>query len=178
MRLFLAIELPAPIKKKLEKELTEIRNLYPYFNWVSWENFHITLHFYGERKDEEKIKKKLKDVLFDQESFYLYSNTVDIFINKKIIIYLGFKREKKIEQLVDKVRKTLPENADIEKKFVPHLTLARWRIPSKQQYFVIKKKLTKLKINISFLVKKIVLFESVLGGKKPIYKKRDEINLL
>ena len=178
MRLFLAIELPTLIKKNLEKELTIIKNLYPYFNWVSWENFHITLHFYGEIEDEDRIKKNLKEALFDQESFYLYSNKVDLFINKKIVIYLGFRREKRIEQLVDKVRKTLSQGLDKEKKFIPHLTLARWRLPSKQQYFVMKKRLKKLKINISFLVKKIVLFESILGGKKPIYKPIETIDLL
>ncbi len=95
MRLFLAIELPESVKKKLEKELFDIKSFYPYFNWVSWENYHITLHFYGDKQDDEKIKKKLKDALFDQESFYLYSSKFDVFVSKKIVVYLGFKREKK-----------------------------------------------------------------------------------
>lgn len=178
MRLFLAIDLPASVKEKLEENLKTIRQRYPEFAWVPRDNFHITLHFYGERNDDKMIVKQLKTALFDQESFYLYSSNVNLFINKKIVIYLEFEREKKIEELVKKVRTTLGEKFKQEKKFIPHLTLARCRIPSKQQYFVLKKILKKLTINISFPVKKVILFESVLGGKKPVYKKRSEIKLL
>lgn len=178
MRLFLAIDLPSVVKKQLERQLKEIKQVYPDFNWVAVENFHITLHFYGERSDDEKIIEQLKKVLFDQESFYLYSSRVNLFINRKIVIYLEFRREKKLEQLVEKIRTTFPPGSYQERKIIPHLTLARCRIPSKQQYFVLKKMLKKLTINISFPVKKVILFESILGGRKPIYKKRDEINLL
>lgn len=178
MRLFLAIDLPEKVKKQLESQLGEIKQIYPDFNWVPWENFHITLHFYGERDDWEKIQEQLKKALFDQESFYLYSTNVNLFINQKIVIYLEFRREKRLEELVDKIKKTLPAGFGREKKFVPHLTLARCRIPSKQQYFVLKKKLSKLDINICFPVTKVTLFESILGGKRPEYKKRGEIYLL
>ncbi len=178
MRLFVAIDLPLSVKKKVEKELVKIKQLYPDFRWVPRENFHITLQFYGERKDEEKIKEQLERSLFDQQSFYLYSTYVGLFINKKIVIYLGFRREKKLEQLVDKVKAAVTTNSYGEKKFIPHLTLARCRIPSKQQYFALKKRLSKLKINISFPVKKVTLFESILEGKAATYKKKGEIFLI
>ncbi len=176
MRLFLAIDIPNTVKDQIHNQLQNIQKEYADSNWVSPENYHITIQFYGERDDEKEIKKKLEDALYDQEQFYLYSADIDLFMRNRIIIYLNFRREKKIEELFKKLEH-LPDNNHHE-KFIPHLTLARCRIPSKQQYFVLKKRLRKLDIDVSFLVKEVYLFESHLGGKKPEYKKLEKINLL
>ncbi|PIV09172.1 RNA 2',3'-cyclic phosphodiesterase [Candidatus Roizmanbacteria bacterium CG02_land_8_20_14_3_00_36_15] len=163
MRLFLAIDLPKKTKKELEDQLSEIKLEYPQFNWIPKENFHITLHFFGEVIQAEKLIERLKEQLFDKESFYLYSTNSDLFINAKIIIYLNFRKEKRLL----KIEKVVGD----KKGFIPHLTFARWRIPSKQQYFVLKKKFEKLAIDISFPVKKLVLFQTIPKGKYPLYKK-------
>jgi len=177
MRLFLAIDLPQKTKKDLSDQISELKLDKPDFQWVSQKNYHITLFYYGETNNLKKIKKELKDILYDQESFHLYSAKADLFITTKILIYLGFYREKKIEELEEKIRQKFG-NFQKEVKFIPHLTLARCRIPSKQQYFVLKKKLSKLNIEIDFPVKKLILFESILGGKFPVYKKIAEFSLL
>ncbi len=178
MRLFLAIDLPDQTKEELEGELEGIRREYPQFSWVSPENYHITIHFFGETDKVEKIKKKTEDLLYDQESFYLYATNAGLFINSKIVIYLNFRKERKLEGLVKKIKKGFDHEFENKKKFVSHLTLARCRIPSKQQYFVLKKRLEKIKIDLSFQVDKIILFQSVLGGKKPTYNKIAELKLL
>jgi len=177
MRLFLAIDLSQKIKKELAEKISQLKLDKPDFQWVSQKNYHITLFYYGETNDLKKIKKELRDIFYDQESFHLYSAKVDLFMTKKILIYLGFYREKKIEKLEEKIRRTFG-NFQKEVKFVPHLTLAQCRIPSKQQYFVLKKKLSKLNIEIDFPVKKLTLFESVSGNKLPVYKKIEEFSLV
>lgn len=178
MRLFLAIDLPLSQKKSIYEQPKDLKLEYPQFRWVSWENYHITVHFYGETDRIETIKKKLKDNLYDQESFYLYSTDCDLFMHKKITIYLNFRREKNLELLAQKIY-TLPNNTlNTDRRFVPHLTLARCKIPSKQQYFVIKKRLERTKIDVSFKVSKLTLFESILGGKKPVYKKVSNFSLI
>lgn len=163
MRLFLAIELPIKIKSKLSKQLKEIKKDYPQFNWIPEENYHLTLHFFGDVVSLPKLIDRLKEELYDKESFYLYSTNCGVFINKKIILYLGFRKEKKLLIIEDIIGN--------KKNFIPHLTFARCRIPSKQQYYVLKKKIEKLKINIEFPVKELTLFESLPNGKYPIYKK-------
>jgi len=170
MRLFLAIDLPKKTKKDLELQTREIKKDYPQFSWVSPDNYHITAHFFGEVKDKKRIKERIKNILYDQGDFYLYSLKAGLFINTKITIYLEFRREKKIEKLAAKISSSFGETF-VRRKFLPHLTLARTRIPSKQQYFVIKKRLEKLKIDLQFHVKEVYLFQSILGGKKPVYKK-------
>lgn len=171
MRLFLAIDLPDKVKEKLNNQIKFLKKEYPQFNWVSPENFHITIHFFGERNDLEKIKKRIEKLIWDQFFFHLYSLNIDIFVNNKLVVYLNFRREKKIEELAQIIKSNFDLNFVNIKKFIPHLTLARGPRSSKQQYFALKRKLSKTKIDISFPVEKIILFESILNEKKPVYKK-------
>ncbi len=178
MRLFLAIDPPQDVKFSIEKQIVSLKKEYPQFEWIPIENYHLTLHFFGEVVDSKKVFSQLEELLFDQESFYLYFLNTGMFLQHRITMYLNFRREKRLEKIVKKVKEKfyLPEQR-IE-KYVPHLTFARYRIPSKQQYFVMKKRLSKLNLDISFAVKKLILFESILGGKNHIYKKIQSIKLL
>ncbi len=178
MRLFLAVELPEKIKEQLDEQLEKIKKEYPQFVWVSSENFHITIHFFGETNKVVEIKKKIKDIVWDQTNFFLYSFIPDVFVNHKLVVYLTFRRQKKIEELAERISTNFDSNSVSERKFIPHLTLARGRRSSKQQYFVLKKRLQKLDIDISFQVKRIVLFESILTGKRPVYKKIVSVPLI
>lgn len=176
MRLFLAIDLPSKVKDSLDGQLLELRKKYPDFMWVDKNNYHITLLFLGESNRQQKIIEKVKAAIFDQEHFYLYSTQTDLFMKNKITIYLEFRRERKIEQLVEVIKKSLAlENSS---KYTSHLTLARCRIPSKQQYFVLKKALHKQNLEIEFPVKKFYLYESILTGKNATYKKLASFSLI
>ncbi|PIQ72170.1 RNA 2',3'-cyclic phosphodiesterase [Candidatus Roizmanbacteria bacterium CG11_big_fil_rev_8_21_14_0_20_35_14] len=178
MRLFLAVDLPVKVKKQLDGQLENIKKEYPQFNWVSVENFHVTIHFFGETNKVEQIKKRIKDLLWDQTGFFLYSFAADVFVNHKLVVYLTFRREKRIEKLAERIKSNFRANSVSERKFVPHLTLARGPRSSKQQYFVLKKRLQSLQVDISFAVKRIILFESILDGRRPIYKKVISFKLL
>lgn len=178
MRLFLAIDIPDKEKKRIEEQISRIKNEYPQFDWVPPENYHTTIHFFGEVGNIEKLKKRLEECLFDQESFYLYSYRADLFINHKIVIYLNFRREKRLEQIEKRIRETFQPQKKNAERYVPHLTLARCRIPSKQQYFVLKKRVNKLNVDISFKTEGLVLFESILGKRTPEYKVIKRVPLL
>jgi len=108
----------------------------------------------------------------------LYSFKPDVFVNHKLITYLTFHREKKIEELASRIKENFEINTVNEKKFIPHLTLARGPRSSKQQYFVLKKRLEKIEVDISFPVRRLILFESILFGNKPLYKKIASFNLI
>lgn len=169
MRLFLAIDLPASAKSKLNQQIETLKKDYPQFSWVSPENFHITLHFFGDIKKIDNIKKKISEAVFDVNNFSLYSLGADLFMNQKIVLYIYFKREKKVEAIVSRVKQLFQIKED--KKFIPHLTIARARIPSKQQYLNLRKKLHKLQTGINFPVSKIYLYQSILTASKPQYKR-------
>ena len=176
MRVFLAIDLPPTAKLQLDDQISSLKKEYAAFNWVAKDNFHITLHFFGEIDNIVKIKDKIEQAVYDVSSFSLYSLGAGLFLNSKIVLFVNFKREKTLEDLVTKTKKNLHIEDPI--KFIPHLTIARAKIPSKQQYLHLKKKLQRLHIDIFFPIKKIYLFQSILERQKPIYKKLVSFSLL
>lgn len=179
MRLFLAIDLPDKLKERIENQIDSLKKEYGNFNWVPKENFHLTLHFIGEietSQQVEAIKKRIEESIYDAEDFILYATGADLFINGKIIIYIGFRREKAAEDLVLKIQSVFGNTE--YKKFTPHLTVAKAKIPSKQQYYHLKKKLARLPIDMDFAVHEIVLFESIPDSQKPIYKRIASFSLL
>ncbi|MBI5122368.1 RNA 2',3'-cyclic phosphodiesterase [Candidatus Roizmanbacteria bacterium] len=177
MKLLLMIELSDKTKKEVTNQLSDFKKTYPQFQWEPSDKYHITVYFFGEINDQKKIIDRLEKVLYDKESFYFYSTSVNLFIHHKITIHLNFRREKKIEKINNNIKETfkISENSV---KFIPHLTLAHYKIPSKQQYFVIKKRLAKVIVDVSFKINKLVLFESILSGSQSVYKKIHTFKLL
>ena len=168
MRLFLAISLPDNVREKISNSLKDIKNEYKDLRWVGNDNYHITVHFFGDTLDIDKIVPKIEDSLFDTYSFYMYSSECRLFLKRKVFAFLGFSRSKELEKIAFDIDRAF--NSQIKIKYVPHLTLARYRIPSKQQYLLLKKKFSNINIDISFKVNKLTLFDCVNYDTKPEYK--------
>lgn len=177
MRLFLAVDLPQEIKQALTDQIDNLKKEYPQFEWIPQENYHVTVYFFGDMKNVSSIHKRLEEIVFDKEAFYLYSFRLNLFLSHRIVVYMNFRREKTLETIAEKISYSF-SNRDRDQKYIPHLSLARYKIPSKQQYFVLKKRLSKFPMDISFKVKKLVLFESINSGKFPLYKKLKTVPLL
>jgi len=177
MRLFLAIDLPEKAKTALGNQIEPIQKEYPVFNWVNPRNYHLTVHFFGETSKAPEIIEKAKNILYDQEPFHLYAMNLDFFLNHNITIYAGFRRERSLEELITKTRGAFEQEFQETKTFIPHITLARCKIPSKQQYFHLMKKIQRLDVNIEFPVREVVLFESIISEKKPVYRVIKKISL-
>lgn len=176
MRLFLAIDLPEEAKKTVEEQLLPLQREYPYFRWVDAVNYHITLHFFGDVSSPDKIIQFMNELVYDIPLFYLYSSELGLFIKDNITLYIEFKRNKILEGLIKRIKEK--SALGTSRRFLSHLTFSRYRIPSKQQYLLIKKKLKNFTLDIEFKVETITLFESILGTQKPVYKKIAEFPLL
>lgn len=162
MKLLLKIELPDKTKKEITDQLADLKKTYPQFQWEPVENYNILVHSFGEFSDKKSTIAKLETALFDKNSFYFYAHGIGLTIQNKITLYLDFRREKEVERISESIKELFPVNQSSE-KYVPRLLLAKYKIPSKQQYFVIKKRLANLDIDLSFKVNKLSLFE---GEKK------------
>jgi 2'-5' RNA ligase len=177
MRLFIGIEVPDEVKKQVTKQLNVFQNKHKDFNWTIPENYHITVHFLGEVAPEylNPLKKKIEESLFELPTFHLFSGECDLFMRHNITIYMGFSREKKLEHVVERINTVFASHS--EQKYLPHLTLAKYRIPSKQQYLALKKEVEHLELEVDFPVDSIYLYESKLGGRNPVYEKIHEFKL-
>lgn len=164
MKLLLTIELSEQTKKEITGQISGLKNIYPQFQWEPIERYNILVYSYGEFLDKKSTINKLEIALFDKKLFYLYANRVNLTIQNKITLHLDFIREKEIELISESINGQFSMNQRRE-KFVPRLTIANYKIPSKQQYFVIKKRLANLDIDLSFKVNKLSLF----GNNKKIH---------
>lgn len=162
MKMKLKIELPDKTKKEITDQISDLKNIYPQFQWEPIEKYNILVHSFGEFLDKKLTISKLERALFDKKLFYFYANRVNLTIQNKITLYLDFIREKEIERINKSIKDQFQITQD-SGKYMPRLTLANYKIPSKQQYFVIKKRLANLEIDLSFKVNKLSLFE---GEKK------------
>jgi len=158
MRLLLKIEPSDKTKKEIFYQLSDFKKIYPQFQWESIENYSILVHSFGEFSDPKRTINKLETALFDKKLFYLYAYKVALTIQDKITLYLDFRREKEIERINESIKELFPMTQSSE-KYVPHLIIANYKIPSKQQYFVIKKRLANLDIDLSFKVNRLSLFK-------------------
>ena len=158
MKMQLMIELSDETRKQIVEQLADFRKLYPQFQWEKIENYHILVHSFGEFSDKKSSIKLLETALYDKNTFYLYSFEVALTIGNNIVLYLDFRREKEIERISESIRR-FSSRLESSEKFVPKLILAKYKIPSKQQYFVIKKRLSNIDVDISFKVNKLSLFE-------------------
>lgn len=163
------------------KQTEDLRRDYPSFAWVPPENLHVPLYFIGEVDESEvsDIQKQIEDELYDVPVTHLYSFGAEIYINKSITIFMTFQRAKHLEMISKRIMGLFASDTQIKKfDFEPLVTLAKYKIPSKQQYLLLKKKLNRLRIDVEFPVKEIQLYESITRSKHPLYKKVGSVKLL
>ena len=168
MRLLLAIKLSEETKQVFEEQLAPLKYDYADANWTPKENLQISLEFFGDFPQYKPLLPVLEEVAFESEPFDLMTLSGGVFIDSKLTLYIDFYKSKAIEDLVRNVREKLAiEN---KFKFIPHVTVGKYRIPSKQQYFLIKKKFERLEFEHVFHVDTITLFESTVTSYHPVYK--------
>jgi len=171
-RLFIAIDLPGEIKERIARLQDNLKTEAPRATWVRPENIHLTLFFLG-NTDYSQIPEiistlsQLKDDAFEVTFSGLggFPNQ-----NRAEVIFLGIKENLALKYLQGEIRVSLEKlNLRIDdKKFVPHLTLARLKRP---------KKLMRIKFDTNvgnFLAKEFILYESELqpeGPKHTLIKK-------
>lgn len=130
MRIFLAIEFTEEIKEYLYEIQQIVKKHSTKGNFINKGNFHLTLRFIGEVKEDElnKLKEAIDYISLNQESFKIVFNEIGEFPRKnKKIIWVGLQKSKSLDLLYS----NLEDRLDIygyekeERRFVPHITLGR-----------------------------------------------------
>jgi 2'-5' RNA ligase len=168
LRLFVALSLPDGIIARLNLMCSGI----PGARWVEPENMHITLRFIGEVDEPtaEEINYNLSHI--EAPAFDLELQGLDTFGQgyKAHTLWVGVPStpalvhlQKKVDSAI--VRAGVPHE---ERKFTPHVTLARMTKPdiNRLQSFIEGNNLFKAG---PFTVDQFTLFESQTGKGGPIY---------
>ena len=176
MRVFLAIDLPEKIKRDITKYQQNL-NLPGKVKLVQANQLHITLFFWDNLNKEKQIKveKAIEKITTNFKTFILRIEKLSGFPGPKkariVFLNLEGKKIQTLHKIIKKELCQLTYQIPVEsRKFIPHLTLARLRLPVNIQNYSQPKK-------EQFKVKQITLYQSKLSAKGAIHKPIKEFKL-
>lgn len=172
MRLFLSCNVPEEISRYvfgLAKELPEAKLSVPH-------NIDLTVKFLGNVQDDkvEEIKQKLGRLRF--RAFKATLNSVGVFTEDFVrVVWVGLSPEEPFNNLHEQVDGLLKDFFPVEKRFKPHLTIARVKFVEDKKAFL--EALKKIKVEPkTFTINKLILFQSRISPKGAVHKALMEIN--
>jgi len=180
IRAFLAIDLPGDLKKRLFSFQKLEVPVGLKVKWVEEENLHLTLHFFGNLKEDllERLGKHLALAFQEFSPFELALSEVGAFPLKgnPRVIWIGLldpsQSLKGLFQALKKVLKRLKLEVPSE-NFHPHITLLRVkgveRAEALPKFLEVLKREGERHHGLSFGVREVILFKSELSPRGPKY---------
>lgn len=171
MRAFLAVEIPQHVRKHVWRIVEGEKKKDMPIKWAKLENMHITLKFLGEidEKQQANISLAVKQIAGQHESFAVNLKDIGCFPNPKYPRVLWVGVEKGSEALCALAREIDEQLVSLgfkqEKRFHPHITIARMRKPCAVEDIMRHSIVTD-----TFKAKAVVLFKSTLTPQGPIYE--------
>lgn len=174
MRLFIAIDLPFEVKKKIVGVRELVKN--SGIKWVEIENLHLTLKFLGEVEEDKVsgIEKSLRKIAKDFEPFIISLRDVGGFPNEREsrVIWIGIQQGKeRVYELNKEIEKAMEKlGFKRDNRFHPHITIGRVKRGRVNVYG--------LKFHHpSIFIKSFYLISSKLTPSGPIYTPLHEFRL-
>ena len=131
MRLFVAIEISAEIRRRLDDFVQQVQPRLPNARWVRPEGVHITLKFLGNVADERRsaIESALRHI--EASRFEISLKDIGFFPNPRSprVLWVGIESAPELETLASAADKALT-TVGFEREqrgFTPHVTLARFK---------------------------------------------------
>jgi len=185
MRLFIALPLPASVENSLAVIIDKLRNYGGKVNWVKHQNIHITIRFLGETDQEliPDIKKIMDHVSSKYNSYNLGIDRLGGFpnLNKPRVIWAGLKDDDQINIMARMVKEVEYDIRELgfapeEKRFRPHLTLGRIKVPKGLEDLLETLRSYQLE-PFPCKLTKLRLYKSTLTPQGPIYECLHEVML-
>lgn len=175
MRLFIAAELPLPIKRQLVETKQHISRGVKGVKWVEDKNLHLTLKFLGEVEESmlPRIIDQTQNAVRGIQTIKLSLSVIGYFpdINNPRVIWAGLKGEiDKINMIGIQLDSQLQSlGFEKEKNRKAHLTLGRVKSNDGLKQLFININNIKYPAMSDFILNEIVLFQSHLTREGPIY---------
>ena len=135
-RVFVAIDLPDPVRARLQGPLDDLLPLADYLRINPIERMHLTLHFLGQLPvaEVERLPARLAPVVARHPAFRVSAQGVGTFPNltRAQVLWAGIVGTElpRLMTLQSQLGKALRDaGLTVEDRFHPHLTLARVRRP-------------------------------------------------
>jgi len=178
MRSFLAVDLEAGVKAEISSFVERLRRMQESVKWVSPENVHVTLYFFGEIDDYtlQALEGVIQEAVSGLNNFSIIIEGLSAFPSTKRprVIWLGVRDEssnlKKIFTSVNEQIIARRLDVDREKRdYTPHITIGRLKnhpAPRLIEALERSRGISFGNVNVS----EVVLFKSTLMRTGPIYE--------
>jgi 2'-5' RNA ligase len=135
MRIFLAINPPADVRRRVWEATSALREMSPDVSWIPESKIHLTLKFIGEMEESgvPPLTAAMADIAGTHAAPMVHLGTVGAFPNfrRPRVIWMGIEQEPRLELLHHDVELACERlGHELEgRPYRPHLTLARVRRP-------------------------------------------------
>ncbi|MDR3205032.1 MAG: RNA 2',3'-cyclic phosphodiesterase [Deltaproteobacteria bacterium] len=167
-RLFIALELPAPIRLLLSERQKGLTNV----NWAALDNLHLTLRFIGSVSLELTWAIAVALTEIDAKNFYLELNGLGIFERRPgAVLWASLAPSpalNALKRLIDEVLKKIASLKIPTELFRPHVTLGRMK---RAERHLLKTFATESQkpLKAGFKATSFVLFSSLLRPEGAVY---------
>jgi len=141
IRSFLSLNIESSLQNRLKKIQDDAKSELAHYG-IKWENsnkFHLTLRFLGDVEEKQlgEISKELAGINTGFDIIKLTASGIGFFPDQKYpnVVYIDLMEEgNNSEALVDKLDSVLLKyNFKPDKKFIPHVTIGRFRREKKKR---------------------------------------------
>ncbi len=183
MRLFIALNIPEDEKERIHQAVVPLRQANLPVRWVDPENYHVTLKFLGDVRDEAVagIRAAVNEVAAKTDPFSVDLGGFGAFptIRRPRVIWMGVEANPALRCLKQDVEWALTdEGFDRETRaFHPHLTLGRAEEEGAGVFRGLDEMASSLSYDGGFDVNTVDLMRSRLGKDGPSYSLLNESEL-
>ncbi|NIA13087.1 MAG: RNA 2',3'-cyclic phosphodiesterase [Nitrospiraceae bacterium] len=183
MRIFIAVELPKPVKQALQELSGRLRAKSERVSWVHPDRMHLTLRFLGDVGPEplDALRERLRPAYAGRAPFTLCVEGAGVFPNRRrpSVVWAGIGPVEgplaKIQAEAEDAARAIGLPAE-KRAFRPHLTLARIRDPRAGAPLLARLDREPAFRAGEFLVDAVSLFSSELTRQGPIYRRVEEFS--
>ncbi len=129
-RVFLGIPLLPSQQQALYEALAPTRQQCPDIRWIPSENYHITLHFFGDTAEDQinTIRTQLTSLAALHPKFTLPLQHLILFPPRKPrMVWATADQQASFTQLTLRIQSLFASPTERHASVIPHVTLARWK---------------------------------------------------
>jgi len=176
VRLFLAINFPAPVQREIATATAPLRECAPEIGWTAEDRLHLTLKFLGEQAESrvDALAETLAKTAVQHRELLMTVGGIGAFPNfrRARVVWMGVSQEARLELLHHDIEVAFEAlGCELEgRPFRPHLTLARVRDPLPvDRIRALWREAKRIDYTTEFIVHSVDLMQSDLSSSGPRY---------
>ena len=175
MKLFLVVRPKKNTLTAIHNDFSEFKLKHRIFEFEDESNLLIPIAILGDYSYDKLplVKEAILQSIFDFRPISIFFERLKFLQKDKRLILLGaFHKNKALQEIRDRLAYYCSSEGvnKINENLIPYLTIASAKLPSKQQYLHLKKKIERMKLEFEVYIDTFELVSSVEGSTSQSYE--------